>query len=114
MVLQSFGKAMGKDFVLRKHEASQEISLQIFALLFSYLKGNYMGKRIVLFEISGADFLCIPYSFIDHSMRYKLCWVKKIGDYFDTLSIDYEVICYVDSILDAKEKAKLYLELFST
>ena len=31
---------MGKDFVLRKHEASKEISLQIFALLFSYMKGK--------------------------------------------------------------------------
>ena len=69
--------------------------------------------RIELFEVCDADFLCIPYSFIDHSMGYKLCWVKKIGDYFDILSIDYEVICYVDSILDAKENARCFLEHFS-
>lgn len=73
-----------------------------------------MGNlRIVLFEICGADFLCIQWCLIDNKQRYKLCWVKKTKDNFHNLSFEYEVICYVETIEQAKERAKWFLDYFS-
>ena len=108
---------MGKDFVLRKHETGEEISLQIFALLFSYLRRNYMSKsRIVLFQISGCDLLCIPLlsSFATNKYRYKLCLVKKSIDNNHNIMFEYDVLCVAHTISEAKKYAKRILEYFST
>lgn len=70
--------------------------------------------RTVLFQIRGADFLCIPFFSIENVRKmYKLCWVKKISDNIHTISFEYEVMCYAESISEAKERAKCLLEYFS-
>lgn len=70
---------------------------------------------IVHLSISGADFLCIPVLLTDSKPRYyKLCWVKKISDNIYILTFEYEVICYVETIKEAKERANWFLEYFST
>ena len=69
--------------------------------------------RIVFMKFSGADFLCIPCKTIDDKQCYKLCFVKNVRDYISDLTVDYHVICFVESISEAKEKAKCFLENYS-
>lgn len=71
-------------------------------------------KNIVLFKIRSADFICIPVLLTGSKPQYKLCWVKKITDSIHIISFEYEVICCAETISEAKERAKWFLEYFST
>lgn len=72
-------------------------------------------KDIVLFRIRGADFLCIPMFSADKKPQYyKLCWVKKTYDNIYILTFEYEVICRVETIKEAKVWAKFFLEYYMT
>ena len=62
------------------------------------------------FQIQGADFVCIPCRFTNNVQNYKLCWVEKSSDKLCRLTIEYQPLCMVSNIEEAKNKAKWYLE----
>ena len=70
--------------------------------------------RLKFFQIQGADFICIPHKFTTNKKCYKLCWVRKTTENFHNLLIEYEVICYAQNIIEAKERAKWFVENFTT